>query len=178
MWPSVFELWKCRRGRRAAVAVIAPLIEGSRCRLNGIPETAWLDPYMVGFIVMLITLAAKREVDVLDSHALGLVQSEAWAEITGMKADLIGEEVLHLSTAGHKIFEAGCRNAVAFERALYESSIVSDRLEPWGETVEIGSHQERASRTPGPFVAQDIAELWADYFDSRVTSPYPEGTVP
>ena len=152
-------------GARAAVATIAPLVERSRNRLNGIPERIWLDPYMVGFLVMLITLLAKREVDALDSHSLGLVQSEAWTEITGMRSDLIGAEVIHLSAAGHKTFELGCGDAVAFDLALHGTSragvfelgsgMMDDTLSPCGNNPA-----RKISEN------QDMLALWDHYFET------------
>ncbi len=120
MWPLIRGLWNARRGRKAAVAAIAPLVTKSRHRLDGIPERAWMDPYIVGFMMMLITLAARRAVNISDSQTLGAVQLEAWSEITEQRLSSIGDETLHLSASQHKAFELGCRNAVAFDhRALW-----------------------------------------------------------
>jgi hypothetical protein len=171
MVPSIIGLWKAGRGRRAAVATIAPLVERSRMRLNGIADTAWLDPYLVGFIVMLITLIAQRKVSVLDSHSLGIVQREAWAEITGLKAELIGEEVLHLSATGHRDFAAGCRNAVAFHEALSRTS--------GGPGEELLDFPVAIAQATAPFRQQaedggsatenvSLAALWQLYFDDHV----------
>jgi len=165
MWPLMSGLWKSRRARRAAAATIAPLVERSRTRLNGIPEEVWLEPYMVGFLVMLITLLAKREVDTLDSHALGLVQCEAWTEITGMKPDLIGAEVIHLSAAGHKTFELGCADAVAFDLALHGTSIAGVFDLGFGmmdDTLSAGV--DNPARTISE--NRDILALWDHYFET------------
>jgi hypothetical protein len=169
----MFQLWKCRRGRRAAVDAIAPLIERSRLRLNGIPEPAWLDPYMVGFLVMLITLVARHEVDGLDSQGLALVQSETWAEVTGLKADLIGEEVLHLSASGHKTFEFGCANAAAFARVLFECATDGRDLDPWGGGMEEPVRRSIGVHAADAVVDADIVDLWTDYFEGHVLPPHP-----
>lgn len=168
MWPLMSGLWKTRRARRAAVATIAPLVERSRDRLSGIPERIWLDPYMVGFIVMLITLLAKREVDALDSHALGLVQCEAWSEVTEMRSDLIGAEVIHLSAAHHKVFELGCADAVAFDLALYGTSTAG--------VFDLGSGMmddtlSTCMNNPARKISenQDILALWDHYFETGMT---------
>jgi len=165
MWPLMSGLWKTRRARKAAVATIAPLAERSRNRLNGIPGRLWLDPYMVGFLVMLITLLAKRKVDALDSQTLGLVQCEAWTEITGMKSDLIGAEVIHLSAAGHKTFELGCRDAVAFDLALHGTSTAG--------VFDLGSGMmddtlNACVNNPARKIIenQDILALWDHYFET------------
>lgn len=165
MWPLLVGLWKARRGRKAAVATIAPFIERSRQRLRDIPETAWLDPYLVGFMVMLITLVARREVSALDSQALGLVQGGAWGEITGVKSDLIGEETLHLCTTGDREFERGCRDAIAIDLALYRNSV--ERNSDLGFT---GLHDGLGldmgeARDPE---ADNLMLLWEHYFDAQV----------
>ena len=120
---------------------------------------------MVGFLVMLITLLAKRKVDALDSHALALVQSEAWTEITDMRSDLIGAEVIHLSVTGHKVFELGCRDAIAFDLALHGTSIagVFDRGagmldDTLSACVDNPARQISENR--------DVLALWDHYFET------------
>lgn len=165
MWPLLFGLWKARRGRKAAVAAIAPFVERSRRRLKDIPESAWLDPYLVGFMVMFITLVARREVNALDTQALGLVQCGAWGEITGMKSDLIGEETLHLCATGDRDFERGCRDAIAIDLAFYRSVVarnsdlgIVDPHDGLGFDIE-------AERDPD---VDDIMLLWEHYFETQV----------
>lgn len=168
MWPVMLGLWKARRGRKAAVAMIAPLVARSRDRLRGFPEYIWIDPYMTGFMIMLITLAARRAVSDLDSQALGLVQCEAWAEITGIRSASIGEETLHLSASGHKRFELGCRNAIAFDLALYGTSMAGVADAPL-ESVDRAV--DRYVRNPEADLcqSQDILALWRHYFENQVT---------
>jgi hypothetical protein len=138
-------------------------------RLNGIAETAWLDPYLIGFIVMLITLVAKRKVSVLDSHSLGIVQREAWAEITGLKAELIGEEVLHLSAIGHRDFEAGCRNAIAFHEVLSQTSGDEDLLDfPVAIAKATSPFRPQGKEQTSVTENMSIAALWHQYFDEHV----------
>jgi hypothetical protein len=172
MWPSMLGLWKARRGRRAAVAAITPFVQGSRSRLNGMVDLAWLDAYMVGFMVMLITFVVRREVGILETQALGLVQCEAWGEITGMNPDLIGEEVLLLSAARHKNFEQGCRNAIAFGEALYgnttampaDQSAVQDMV--FNGTLQINDHAVSDDVLETSAI---VATLWGHCFDTQVT---------
>jgi hypothetical protein len=166
MWPVLRALWIARRGRRAAVAAIAPLVAKSRHRLGRIPERAWLDPYVVGFMMMLITLAAQRAVNISDSQTLGAVQTEAWTEITRMRISTIGEETLHLSATEHKAFESGCRNAIAFDLALYGTSVagVSDGLSDRIDELDLYP-------TGLPHSAGDrerIVGLWQYYFDNHL----------
>lgn len=166
MFPLMRGLWRARRARKAAVATIGPLVTQSRHRLNGIADTCWLDPYMAGFVVMLITLVARRAAT-LDNQNLGLVQCDAWAEITGVRWSLIGEEVLHLSATGDKEFEAGCRNAIAFDLALYGTSMAGvapvhlDGAK--GEFDRYMHTESNLSENP------DIRALWMHYFDAHIT---------
>jgi hypothetical protein len=166
MLSSIRGLWQVRRGRNAAVSVIAPLVASSRYRLQGLPGGIWLDPYMVGFIMMLITLTARRAGHVTDSEALADVQSQAWAEITQLAGSLISEETFHLSVTGHDAFAKGCKNAVAFDLALYQAQASSAGL-------SIPGYLDRAGHA-GPEVAQSIMEdetilaLWRNYFEGHL----------
>jgi len=172
MWSSIFHMWVAWRGRRAVVAAVGPLVERSRCRLTRIPELAWLDPYMVGFLVMLISFVAKREVRGIDSQALGLVQIEAWAAITGMTSDLIGEEVLLLSISDHGEFNEGCRNAISFGEALYRSTNL-DLVDPFHDRHGPGDRTLREAlhgNAGGGLADDEVAALWSNYFDAHVAS--------
>jgi hypothetical protein len=158
------------------VAAVAPLVERSRCRLHEIPDFVWFDPYIVGFLVTLITLVAKREVRTLDSQGLGLVQLEAWAVITGTTSDLIGEEVVELSIAGHAHFNEGCRNAIDFGRALYDASGGDTAGQPQSWRGVAGDMLSTSAGGPAahdPFAGRDVASLWSDYFDAYVASTVP-----
>jgi len=167
----VLSFWKARRGRRAAVAAILPQVEQSRRRLNGIPDAAWFDPYLVGFIVMLITTIAERECDLRDSPLLAHVQSAAWADITGLESDLIGEEVLLLSAARHKEFEHGCEDALAFAELLYCNVKYPGDYNYSGReeyTDSLGSGFGGAGAIEA---RNDVEPLpWAHYFDEHVTT--------
>lgn len=110
----MWQLWKARRARRAALRAIAPLVAGTRLRLDGIADRAWSDPYVVGFLAMLATLAAERRVGGLSPDILGLVQAETLAAIAGLPADTLGERIFTLSAAGDHRFEIGRCNALLF----------------------------------------------------------------
>jgi len=148
------------------VATIAPLVATSRHRLQGIPERAWFDPYMVGFMMMLITLSARRAVNISDSQTLGAVQTEAWSEITDMRPTAIGEETLHLSAASHNAFEAGCMNAVAFDTALYGTSLAGVAVGASDVVDQIELDANGAAQTMSN--RERILALWQDYFDSHL----------
>jgi hypothetical protein len=136
---------KVRRARKAAVAAIAPHVERSRWRMDGIPETAWNDPYVIGFLAMLITLVAQKEVRWLDGQALGLVQLDAWGAITQSASDTIGEEICLLSANGDGAFELGCSNAQRMFQEL-----------------------ERAPAAGGEDGPLAASLLWSRFFDDRV----------
>ncbi len=165
MWPLLSGLWKARRGRKAAVAVILPFVERSRQRFSPVPDAAWLDPYLVGFMMMLITLVARREVEVLDTQALALVQCSAWGEITGLKPDLVGEETLHLCATGDREFERGCRDAIEIDLALYKSLIVRNSDLGFSRLHAGFGFHLAGERVPE---FDDIMALWDRYFDAQL----------
>lgn len=99
--------------------MIAPWIDHSRRRLGTIPETTWREPYMIGFLAMLITLAARNQSnDRVADEALGLVQLQAWADITGVHDSEIGQEICLLSSSRNAEFGEGCENALRFLRVF------------------------------------------------------------
>ncbi|HXW29902.1 MAG TPA: hypothetical protein VEK55_11120 [Xanthobacteraceae bacterium] len=155
---GVLGLWRARRGRRAATIAISPLMNKSRQRLQGLPDSVWHEPYVVGFLGMLITLHATRNAGALGSAALASAQAGAWSDITGMAANLVGEEICFLSAAGDKAFDLGCRNAASFFEAVdlldrrHEESLLKERTSP----VACGHAEE------------DRSALWARYFDAYV----------
>lgn len=144
----MFRVWNTFRARRSAVAAIRPFVESSRSKLE-IPDSLWLSPYFVGFLGMLITLVAARTVRALDTDELAAVQSRSWAAITGMNANLIGDEICALSAAQDPGFATGCSNALAVFEAF---------------------HAREADFTlglPGP--GRIASALWAQHFDGQVT---------
>ena len=122
-WPlmvrAMFGHWKAAKARRAASDMIAPWVDYSRLRLGTIPDKAWHEPYMIGFLTMLISLAANIKAGGrIDDDALGLVQLQAWADITGMQDDQIGQEICLLSSRRDLEFGVGCDNAKRFIRVF------------------------------------------------------------
>jgi hypothetical protein len=150
---EVFGLWKAYRGRRVAVGEIIPLVEGTRLRLGTIPDTAWRDPYVIGFLGMLITFIATRSTGPLDTDDLGAVQAGAWTDITGIPGDFVGEEICYLSTSNDNRFIIGCRNAESFVRALDTVGRQGERLDELAGDREVRS------------------TLWARYFDAQLIEP-------
>jgi hypothetical protein len=119
---SLYSIWKAYRARRAAVRLLRPLVERSRSLGGAVTQANWSKAYVIGFVTTLITLAARDAVGELDENALGLVQLEAWIELTDVPGDLIGERILSLSLNDDADFAEGCRNALAFGRALIAGS--------------------------------------------------------
>jgi len=154
----VFGLWKAYRGRRAAVGEIAPLVEGTRLRLGAIPDTTWRDPYVIGFLGILITFIATRSTGPLDTDDLAAVQAGAWTDITGMPGDFVGEEICFLSASNDNRFIFGCRNAEAFVRALDTVSRQGDRLDEGSGSSLTGDREVRST-------------LWSRYFDAQLIEP-------
>jgi hypothetical protein len=166
MWRWASDLSRVRRARKAACAAISPMIEKSRHRLGGIPDAAWSNPYIVGFTVMLISIVARVEVGKIEEQALCLVQAKAWEDITAMRSDLIGEDILLLSTARNRDFEIGCRNALTFGSMLVANSILfagrgvdwKDRHLDLNDAGSKGAWVER----------DDVSAAWERFFDAYV----------
>lgn len=138
------------RARRAAVSVIAPLVESSRERLGqDFMLAAWLRPYIVGFLSMLITLIAREETGRrLSDDMLARTQLDAWRAITGLDDDRIGEDICLLSAAREERFMAGCADAVRFASAYYglhvDPPLVSDEaIDAWD--VDVAGHDVDAA---------------------------------
>jgi hypothetical protein len=149
----MLQLLKTRRARRAAVATICPFVERSRWKLHEISESAWLDPYMVGFLSMLITLVAKHDAGDIDGEALGLVQLAAWKEITQTDIDDIGGEICLLSASGDSAFQNGCDNAAILYGALKDAAF-EPQAEPGTDYLQQDS--------------ESVAVLWARLFEDRI----------
>jgi hypothetical protein len=178
--------WQVRRGRKAAVLALGPFVERSRRRLAGIPESVWLDPYMIGFMCTAVTVAATREADGIGTEALGLIQSQAWGQLTGLNSDLLGEEVSFLSTSRSDEFLNGCRNALLFSEALHgplagtpvqdmrSAALTETDDTAAGSSCDEGMRIDAAAVAPAAEYGGSAEELWALYFDAAIagTSPY------
>jgi hypothetical protein len=156
---DVLSLWRARRGRRAATTTaISPLMDKTRQRLDGLPDSVWREPYIVGFLGMLITLHATRNAGSLGTAALASAQAGAWSDITRMAANLVGEEICFLTAAGDKAFDLGCRNATSFFEAV-------DLLDRRSEESLL---KDRISLLDCDQVEEARSALWARYFDAYV----------
>ena len=115
---SLLNPLRVRRARRAAVSAISPLVECSRQKFGAVSDETWSDPYVIGFIVMLITVAARESCRNLDEDSLCLVQILAWQDITSQYSGLIGEEILLLSQTPNAEFDDGCRDGLVLGKLL------------------------------------------------------------
>lgn len=154
----MFGLLKVRRARKAAVALISPFVKESQRRFpSQLTEHVWLEPYMVGFMSMLISLAAEHSIGRLDSQSAGLVQLEAWQDVTGFPSDLIGEEICLLSSGNDRRFSYGCLNASRFMEELTRP------------TPSHPDHLPPGFRIHGLNYDTSIAlALWSELFDAYI----------
>lgn len=164
MWHWAANLSRSRRARLAAGEAILPLVEKSRLRLGGIPDAAWSDPYIVGFMMMLITIIARMEVGRIDNETICQVQAKAWQDITS-QGNTIGEEVLLLSSAHNQHFEMGCRNAADFASFLVSRAVLLRGSGERNESLDSrGGCQEAALSD-----RHDVLAAWETYFDMRLS---------
>ena len=160
------------RVRRAAVAVISPMVTQSRVRLGGIPDIVWRRPYMIGFVTTLVTVLAKYETGGrIGTQQLGIAQVDTWAEITGQYDDRIGEEICLLSAQADEEFMQGCRNASRFLEAYWGVHHTEDA--DIRETCENASVEQPPVFGPGELRAFGrggavAALLWSRYFDEQI----------
>lgn len=160
----ILDLSRVRRARKAACEV--PWSRSAH-RLGAIPDAAWSSPYVVGFMVMLITIAAKTESGKIDGQPLCLVQAGAWQDITGTRSSLIGEEVFLLNAARNRDFEIGCQNAMTPGPMLMGSSIpASGRSTEWQErNLDVRDNDATVIWSD----RGDVSALWERFFDVHVS---------
>jgi hypothetical protein len=163
-WAS--ELSRKRKARKAAVAAIAPIVERSRQRLGGISDVAWSDPYIIGFLVMLISIIARLESGKISGNAMCAVQWRAWEDITAAESNILAEQLLLLSTDGNRDFEQGCSNAAAFSTILFDSETLPEgvgltNLSKWVSKLDDDPIDGFAQR-------EDIAAAWVQFFDAHI----------
>lgn len=158
----LFALIEVARMRDAAVATIQPLVEASRGRLGGIPGSIWLEPYMIGLLGMLITLAAEWQTRPIDGTTMRQVQTEAWRKITGLDYR-IGEEIMLLSAAHDEQFLAGCMDAASIASELYGYEAAAPL--GWDAPNLLGS-----SLLADPVAAHQVRDIvrWRETFDSYI----------
>jgi hypothetical protein len=169
---GVFRALTTARARRAVVGAIAPLVESSKRRLGTIAAASWREPYMLGFVSMLISLMAKCETrNRIGSEELGTVQCDVWQSITGLPDDRIGEDICLLSAEKDREFLAGCFNACRFIDAFHG---LHDPNDPDVRELCMGGFEEhvepRADASVRTFGrgGNMAAALWTRYFDDHL----------
>lgn len=142
-----------------AAAVISPIVEQSRQRLGGICDAVWSDPYIIGFVVMLISVVAKLESGELAERAISRVQCGAWRDITSARGGSIAERFMMLNIARDRDFELGCRNAAMFARVLFGRKILLQ-----GAGVPVVD----AVLDCVPSEREDVRDAWSQLFDAHI----------
>lgn len=170
MWHRILAQARARRASRAAVVLISPLVERSRRRLNGIAKSTWSEPYIIGFMTMMITITARLESPSIQGSLLCDVQEDAWTKITGSHPSVVGEEILLLSASRHSGFELGCRDAVEVYAELSRRTgrLVDGRhVQEWILTLQ-ENEWSRAMKvsTPDETARAELDLLWASHFDT------------
>jgi hypothetical protein len=175
MWHWALEWSRTRKARRAAVSAISPIVEDSRHRLGGISDIAWSDPYIIGFMVMLISIIARMQSGKMSEDSLCLVQCRAWEDITAMQSDLMAEQLLLLSTDRNRDFELGCHNAAAFSSVLFGTTTLQEGV---GLPSPEGWPDEPESETTSAFAQrEDVNDVWAQFFDVHIAE-YAQNVTP
>lgn len=169
----MLEAWTRRRARKAAIAVIRPLLEQSRQRLHGIPSAAWADPYLTGFLVMLITGVARREGGLMAEGSLAAVQAGAWAELTGEGGDLIGTDLIWFGRSGDPDFARGCNDAILLMQQVWGSGAATmfDHRETYELVTRLMPAPPQLGIAPDELsVNASLPALWTECFESRVAA--------
>ena len=170
----MFGFRKAAKARRVAIALIAPLVENSRRRLGGIPEQSWSEPYLLGFMTMLISLIVKVETDgTISDEMLGLAQLEAFSQISGQNGDNIGEQICMLSAGRDALFGAGCENALEYMKALSGQGdpadpVLQDLSEL--ETFDLLPNIDDSVLAPGRYARNSplALALWVRHFEGNI----------
>jgi len=145
----ILDLSRVRRARKAACEV--PWSRSAH-RLGAIPDAAWSPP--CGFMVMLITIAAKTESGKIDGQPLCLVQAGAWTSP-------------ELNAARNHDFEIGRQNAMTPGPMLIGSSILaSGRSTEWQErNLDVRDNDATVIGSD----RGDVSALWERFFDVHVS---------
>jgi len=163
---SLYNLFKAYRGKRAAVRLLAPFIDRSLWQTGAVSPATWVKAYVVGYVTTLITVTSQDAVDGLEGNTLGLVQLEAWGQLTGLPSDLIGERILSFSLTDDADFAAGCRDGLTFARALLSKSSARVPVSLFPSTGPV-------REISGAFSAieEELATLWNNSIGLRLEAP-------
>ena len=167
-------IWKSQKAARAATDLISPWVDQSRRRHGDIPYEVWRSPYVIGFVGMLVSLIVEDSSERrMGDDAIGLAQMDAWANITGVRDNLIGEEICLLSSNGHPEFLKGCVDAERFMQVLDGSPDPADpdirdlvsRTDFHSDVVDFEDSASAAAFGQGSYMA---AALWKQYFEAAI----------
>jgi hypothetical protein len=165
MWHWALELSRTRKARSAAVAAISPILDQSRHRLGGVPDAAWSDPYIIGFMIMLISIIARIETGRIAGDSLCKVQRKAWEDITRTNSNMMIEEMMLLDTTHDREFELGCRNAATLGSLLLGNSVRDGgamlREEHSRDATETQTIEPLAQR-------EDVSAAWIQFFETYI----------
>lgn len=160
MWRRISDLIQERRASKAAVAALAPMLRHSRQRMGGIGDDVWVDPYVVGFLVMLISIAARLEIADIGEAPLRRVQARAWRAVTSARGELMTEQLAVFDATRDDDFVRGCQDAVRFGGMLFGDVSLSEGR---GISNIICRNNENLQLT-------DVHEAWVQFFDARIRS--------
>jgi len=175
----LFGLWRIARARKAVTAALQPMVRASEVRCGTISGRCWTDPYIIGFLSMLITLMTRSLAsDRLSDDGLALLQLDVWAALSGVADTGIGERILSLSANEDEAFVEGCRCAAEFHQVWelhpsaqsgpYEEALFAGHShESIVDTATVGeglTFQENS----GPDGVME--EMWVRLFDSHITN--------
>ena len=115
---SFRNLWRVFLARREAVQRLRPFVDRATLESGACNESRWLSPYVLGYVITAITIVARGSVAALEDEALGLVQIEAWEQLTGLDGARAGERMLGFSLGNDSGFVQGCSDGLAFGHLL------------------------------------------------------------
>lgn len=161
------EYWDQWSARRAAIDTLSPYLQRTRAHLGEIPQIAWRDPYIVGFVTMIASLLIlERSAGRISGEKLGLAQLAVWERVSGIVDPRVGEDILTLSAAGDELFLEGCRNARRFHGSLRKDLDQRD-IEMTPEMLASLSATGRSSDSLTS--TNELAPLlWDLFFESRL----------
>ena len=106
-------------------------------------------------------LMARTVQPSLGRDAMGLVQVNAWAELTGLDPTNLGERITLLSSMQEREFTSGCRAAILFH-AAYQANEETRRRDRLGGATDDGAEFARDG-------TDEVSILW-DQLWQRLSS--------
>ncbi len=176
----MFGLLRARSVSKAISARLAPFLRTGRAasafRADEDPASAMPGrplPRTLGFLTVLVTLMARHAGGRLPEHALASVQTSVLAAMTGARPELIGEEILLLSSSGDAAFAEGAAAGSAFFASL-QSIDASLASRTGGDASRYFAGSDAGSETDAAAAHEHGGHLQA-LWDRHVTDPLSEG---